>query len=255
MGRMYESYKLKISDDDGERYIKINKNVDTSNYKEMIKFYNELKKRNEEKSCTIHFLGVDKNKIENIMFSKEYKKEVNNDKELLTTTDEIVGDIKHLLGLLERKKDYHHDMRSVLDKKNNIALHKIENIRLFEGSKEDLIKEKIKIFDEMDKIIEERRTHKEELKKLSTLRKIIDLDNIIDNFNRVNIPIDETDYKYLTDEVIEEKKILKEYTYRNDKERLNIMKQIENKYSKIVNDSVNNKLICYNLANNRNKIK
>ena len=90
---------------------------------------------------------------------------------------------------------------------------------------------------------------------MKILRKVINLDSIIDQFEKVIIPIDERDYKYLSNEIIEEKKIFKEYTYRSDKERLRIMKQIEGKYSKVVNDSVNNKLVCYNLANNKNKLK
>lgn len=254
MARMYETYKLKITNDEGIKDVRVNKNVDCTSYKQMINFYKECKKRNENNSCTIDFIGVTATGEENIMFSKTYCQELNQDKELLRSTDSIVGEIKHLLGLLDRKKEYHDQLQSVLDKKKNIQLHKIETIKEFKGTKEELIREKIKIFDSIELISQERRFHKEEWSKLKVLRKVINLDSIIDQFEKVIIPIDERDYQYLSNEIIEEKKIFKEYTYRSDKERLRIMKQIEGKYSKVINDSVNNKLVCYNLANNKNKL-
>jgi hypothetical protein len=43
-----------------------------------------------------------------------------------------------------------------------------------------------------------------------------------------------------------DKQVVKEVSFSNFKERMNLMKQLEPKYSKIIVDNDNNKLLCYN---------
>lgn len=246
MARMYEFYKLKITNDERLKDVRINKNVDCTSYKQMIKFYKECKKRNMENSCTIDFVGVTATGEENVMFSKTYCQEENHDKELLKTTDEIVGEIKHLLGLLERKKDYHDNMQSAVQKKENLLLHKIEVINKFEGTKEELLNEKLSIFNQLEKTVKERRIHKSESKKIGILNKVINIEEISKAFDMVKIPINEEDYKYLSDDLVNKLNIIKEIPYTSNKHRIKIMKEIEKKYAKIINDEANRKLICYN---------
>lgn len=240
MARMYETYKLKITNDEGIKDVRVNKNVDCTSYKQMISFYKECKKRNENNSCTIDFVGVTATGEENIMFSKTYCQEVNQDKELLRSTDSIVGEIKHLLGLLDRKKEYHVEMLSVYDKRQDVQLHNIENLSKLTD------KEKLKVLEELERVRKGRRNNKNEFKKLKVVDRIINIHEINELFDKIVIPIDEKEYKFLDEKQLEEKEIIKEIKYNSDKDRIHKMKQVQGKYNKIKVDSVNKKIICYN---------
>ena len=240
MARMYKLYKLRITNDEGLKEVRVNKNVDCTSYKQMIKFYNECKKRNMENSCTIDFVGVTATGEENIMFSKTYCQEVNEDKELLKTTDDIVGEIKHLLGLLERKKDHHSQMLSVYDKRQDVQLHNIENLSKLTD------REKLKVLEELERIRKERRNNKNEFKKLKVVDRIINIHEINELFDKIVIPIDEKEYKFLDEKQLEEKEIIKEIKYNSDKDRIHKIKQVQGKFAKVIVDSVNKKIICYN---------
>ena len=240
MARMYELYKLRITNDEGSKEVRVNKNVDCTSYKQMIKFYNGCKRRNENNSCVISFIGVTADGEENVMFSKTYCQEVNQDKELLKSTDDIIGEIKHLLGLLERKKEHHNNMLSVYDKKQDIQLHNIENLSKLTD------KEKLKILEELEKTRKDRRNNKNEFKKLKVVDRIINIHEINELFDKIVIPIDEKEYTFLDEKKLEEKEIIKEIKFNSDKDRIHKMKQIQGKFNKIVVDSVNKKIICYN---------
>lgn len=240
MARMYELYKLRITNDEGLKDVRMNKNVDCTSYKQMISFYKECKKRNENNSCTIDFVGVTATGEENVMFSKTYCQEVNQDKELLKSTDDIVGEIKHLLGLLERKKDHHSQMLSVYDKRQDVQLHNIENLSKLTD------REKLKVLEELERTRKERRNNKNEFKKIKVVDKIVNIHEINELFDKIIIPIDEKEYKFLDEKQLEEKEIIKEIKYNSDKDRIHKMKQVQGKYNKIKVDSVNKKIICYN---------
>ena len=240
MARMYELYKLRITNDEGLKDVRVNKNVDCTSYKQMVKFYKECKKRNMENSCTIDFVGVTATGEENVMFSKTYCQEENHDKELLKTTDDIVGEIKHLLGLLGRKKDYHSQMLSVYDKRQDVQLHNIENLSQLTD------REKLKVLEELEKTRKERRSNKNEFKKIKVVDKIINIHEINELFDKIVIPIDEKKYTFLDEKQLEEKEIIKEIKYNSDKDRIHTMKQVQGKYNKITIDHANKKIICWN---------
>lgn len=246
---MYKLYKLKITNDEGIKDVRINKNVDCTSYKQMISFYKECKKRNENNSCTIDFVGVTATGEENIMFSKTYCQEVNQDKELLKTTDEIVGEVKHLLNLLDRKKEYHSGMLSVYDKRQDVQLHNIENLSKLTD------KEKLKVLEELEKTRKERRNNKNEFKKIKVVDRIVNIREINEIFDKIIIPVDEKEYTFLDEKQLEEKEIIKEIKFNSDKDRIHKMKQVQGRYAKVVVDSIAKKIICYNLANNKNKLK
>lgn len=103
--RIYSSYKIRINGEEGEKYIQLNGNIDETSYSTMLKYYHMTKYKHQEEDCTIDLVGVyDDGSIGNVIFSKTFCKEVNNDKNLLRSTDEIVKEIKELLDLLDRKK-------------------------------------------------------------------------------------------------------------------------------------------------------
>lgn len=244
--RIYSSYKIRVINEEGEKYIKLNGNIDETSYSTMLKYYHMTKYKHQEEDCTIDLVGVyEDDSIGNVIFSKTFCKEVNNDKELLRPIDEIVKEIKELLDLLDRKNEYHNNMHNVFNKKQDILLHKIESIKLFEGKESEVIEEKIKIIDELEQIRHDRRVNKNELNKILSLDKRIKIHNLSEQFNKIEIPIDKN-YEYLSDEKVKQLHIMREYKFRTDKERLSLMRQLKHKYSKLVVDSVNSKIIAYN---------
>lgn len=247
--KKYHSYKLCITNQSGKEYIKLNGNVNQTSYATMIKYYHKTKEKYQNEDCTIELVGVHEDgTIGGVIYSKTFCKEViEEDKELLRPVDDIVSEIQDLLDLLERKKEYHVEIQSASDKKINVIRHQVLSISKFKGSKEELVEEKLRLFDNLEQAEIERKWHKDEVFKLRSLNKRIDIHNLSEQFNSIEIPITK-EYDYLSDEKVEEFKIMKEIPYRNDKERLNTIKMLGNKYEKVVTDSCNKRLICYNKA-------
>lgn len=250
--RIYKSYKIKVINEDGEKYIDFNKNIDATSYNTVIEYYHMTKYKYQDEDCIVEMLGVfEDDTIGSVIFSKKFCQEVVEDKELLKPTDEIVGEIKSLLELLGRKNEYHNNMLSAFNKKQDVLLHKIETIRSLDSTKESLINEKLKIIDELEEVRHNRRFNKNEEKKLKILYSKVNIEEIIGKFSQIKIPIDEKDYEYINGEL--EEQIIKEINYNSEKQRINIMKQVGSKYKKIVNDEARRILICYNYAYHSNQ--
>lgn len=82
-----------------------------------------------------------------------------------------------------------------LIKKENVELHRIEHIDLYDG---DIEKEKLYIIDRIYKIRKDRRFHKEEFTKINNI--IANIKIIKANLNAINIPISTCkNIQYLTD--------------------------------------------------------
>ena len=249
--RVYKSYKVRVTNKEGEKYIRLNGNIDATSYRTILKYYHMTKDKYQNEDCIVDMVGVyDDGKIGGVIFSKTFCQEVIEDKELLKSTDEIVGEIKGLLELLGRKNEYHNNMRSAFDKKQDILLHKIETLKSIDTGKISLVDEKLKIIDELEEVRHNRRFNKNELKKLQFLQSKINIQEITNKFSGIIIPIDTKDYEYISGEL--EEQIIKEIRYNSEKQRINIIKQVGHKYKRIVNDEARNVLICYNKANNKN---
>ena len=248
--RIYKSYKIRVTNDDGEKYVKLNGNIDTSSYRAMLEYYHMTKYKYQEEDCTVEMLGVyEDDTIGSVIFRKTFYQETIEDKEVLKSTDDIVEEIKSLLELIDRKNEYHNNMRSAFDKKQDVLLHKVETLKSLNPNKVNIIDEKLKIIDELEKVRIDRRINKKEANKLKYLHNKIDLQEVINKFAQIKIPIDTKEYKYVSGNL--EEHMMKEIKYDNDKQRINIMKQINGKYKKIVNDEVRKVLMCYNNANGR----
>ena len=203
--RIYSSYKIRVSNEEGEKYIKLNGNIDETSYGTMLKYYHMTKYKHQEEDCTIELVGVYKDgNIGSVIFSKTFCKEVNNDKELLRSTDEIVGEIKGLLDLLNRKNEYHNNMLSVSNKKQDVLLHKIESIKYFNGDETETINEKLKIINELEEVRNDRRFNKEEMKKLQVVYKRVNIKNVLEKFSKIEIPINTKKIEYIDDKYREE---------------------------------------------------
>ena len=122
--RIYTYYGIKIIDENGENFIKLNGNVNTSSYSEMKKSYHKAKKKNKDRNCKVQLIGLFSNGEEGaIIYEKEFIKETMvENKELLTPLNDIVAEIKYNLDLIQRKREYHYSMVSVYDKKKEVEL-------------------------------------------------------------------------------------------------------------------------------------
>lgn len=251
--RIYSSYKIRVTNEEGEKYIELNRNIDETSYSTMLKYYHMTKYKHQEEDCIIELLGVyEDGSIGSVIFSKTFFKEVNNDKELLRPTDEIVKEIKGLLDLLNRKNEYHNNMYSAFNKKQDVLLHKIESIKSFEGKENEIIEEKLKIIDELEQVRHDRRFNNDEMKKIQIVNKKVNLKNISEKFSSIQIPINTDNYEYIGNKGLEEK-IIKEIKYNSEKQRINIVSQVQHKYSKIINDEARKTLVCFNYRYHCNK--
>lgn len=244
--RIYRSYKIRVINEDGEKYIKLNGNVDTTSYSTMTKYYHMTKHKHQDEDCKVEMVGAyDDGTIGSIIFSKTFCKEIIEDKDLLKSTDEIVDEIKSLLEILDRKNEYHNNMKGAFDKKQDILLHKIETIKSLNVSEEALIEEKLKIINDLEEVRHNRRMHKNENRKLQSLYSKVNIQEMINKFSQ-KIPSDIKNYEYIDNDL--EEQMMKEIKYKSDKQRINIMKQINGKYKRIINDETRKVLMCYNHA-------
>lgn len=244
MKRIYKEYGIRVIDESGSRIVRINKNVDMTNFSIARETYNKTKDRyiNKNEDITIELVGITlEGEIGNVIYNKTFVREVaNEDKELLLETDEIVDNIKHSLELLIRKREYHTNMVCALNKKQDVILHNIENI----GDMDDSIK--LNTIKELEEVRKYRRFNKTEEKKLKTLDIVVDLGKVDELFRRVTLPIDTEGFRYLNEKELDDMKIIKEIRYNSEKDRIHKMEQIRKKYDKIVVDDAKNTIICYN---------
>lgn len=252
--RIYKSYKLRVINEDGTNYVRLNGNIDATSYRTIVKYYHKTKDKYKDEDCTVEMVGVyPDGEIGSCIFSKTFCKEAMDDKQLLISTDEIVEEIKGLLDLLDRKNEYHKIMCGVYNKKQDLLLHKIENIKSFNGSKEDVINEKLNIMDKLEEVRCGRRFNKSESKKLQILYDKINTEEILNKFSEIEIPIDTKDVEYIDNKY--EEKIIKELKYNSEKSRINLVSQIQHKYDKIIDDKARGMLVCYNYGYSKDRYK
>jgi hypothetical protein len=248
MTSKYRRYKILVTYLNGNKeeieYIN-NKPINTSDYKEMMKVYREVKEQYINLCTTIDFIGVTTDEQLNIIFSKQMTQEENTEDsfELIEQLNEIVNKIKEKANKVQ-------DLLSLIDKEKS----KIEH-ECFEFVKiEDLIDEyKIEKYDEYRSLLLKRRAIKNEAINLKNVKEQLDIifENTIRLHKRtqgyLNSIIRNTE-SVINNTVPEEldKQVVKEYPYKDFKERINLMKQLEHKYDKIVNMENENKLVCYN---------
>ena len=244
--KKYHSYKLYITTEDKKEYVRLNGNINQTSYATMVKYYHKTKDKYQNEDCTIEMVGVHKDgTIGSVIYSKTFCKEVvEENKELLTSVDDIVSSIQEMLDLLVRKEEYHKDMICALNKKQDLLLHKIESIGSFEGTKEQKREEKLKIIDSLEQTRHERRFNKNERLKLNVVNNIVDIEVLKNHFNRIKIPIEPEKYEYISGEL--EMSIVREVKYNSIAQRNHTLKGIKGKYEKIVDDAPRKTLICYN---------
>ena len=258
MSRKYSTYRIHVVYKGGEEDIVLN-DISSSNYKETLATYNEIKETLQDKGAIkIEFQGITKDGEIGVLFTKEC--------ELIENTEESeeIEEVKEIRGFKEIFKDMHtlavelktkyiHD-NSIINYKTkelDMYLHIIETFDEKEFNTEnEAILEQVRIFNEIKKLREERRNIKDNAKYLKHLSKILGfnandcLDNLIKSF-KFEI---KDNYDILTEEKASKLKIFKKVHFKNDVERVKLEKRLKPQFEKIMVDKETNMILCYNKA-------
>jgi hypothetical protein len=240
--RKYSNYSIKVTYNNGDTEDITLKGINTSNYKEMLKVYNDVKEDHKNDSCIIDFVGVSDSGELGILFTKEIKVETNNTEKMKMTTEDILEEMNELLKVLQLKRKYYLNGLGERDKIKNDIEHEIE---AYEGNNLG----KIELFDRLQNAERDRREVKKELRFIKYVeskefhKQIKEIKINIDNFKKSSI---KAKSKFVEGTIKEEYNIIKEVTYKNDRERINLMKQLKPKYDKAVVDEINKKITFYN---------
>ena len=255
MCRKYVNYKIEVTYLNGDKEVINNKEMDKSSYKEMLELYRETKEHYEsENMCVkIDFIGVSEDRELNILWTKEIinREEFNvveRAKEVKQSDVlNIIKNIKDNLDILKEKSKFLAENLGTQDKKRDLLNHKIENCD------SDNPEVKLEIFNELQLVLNERRKVKNDLKYIKILKSNIKSENIRMEtiYNIIDEFIDRTEYMEnktydFSDENIEDK-LCKTYKYKNFKEKINMMKQLEQskKYDKITIDESKMEIYAY----------
>lgn len=239
----YKSYKIIVTHVDGVKEIIQRKGVDMTSYKSVMSNYKTVKKEYTEAS-TIAFIGIGEGDLMETLFTKENKH--NDITELEKSAYDIANEIKERLLILDRKLDHHEKMKCVAEKNISNIHHKIETVKN-KRYKNDYTKnqDKIKIFDELEHNLSERRNNKNELIYLKNLSKRMDFSKRAIDFS-LNKQKDSSEYQYIDEEVQEKLKMMQEIRYNNPIDRDFKIELNEKKFDKVIVDERHRKIICYN---------
>jgi hypothetical protein len=243
--RKYQYYVIQVKYHNGDteelNTAKAKEDINKSSYKEMLKVYNEVKELYEDKECDISFCGVGQDGNLGIMFTKECKKE----KEKVKDFNYIVSLLEKVKKTYEVREDYVKTNYGLLDKKIDIILHKIEH-----SNEEYSLENKVKDFDNIKDLRIQRRSIKEE----QALQDIIRDSNIMNTIKKILVHTEKLNKKIETtkqrienrDEKVERNLQVQEFDYKNFKDRMRIMQEIQKQFNKITYDDNKKKIYAYN---------
>lgn len=255
MSRKYQSYEIKVVYQNGdlENISILNETeVDKTSYKEMMRVYLEIKDTYKDKNCNIEFLGSSENgTLDAVLFIKENKEKKTDTIKNNNPIDKALKDLDIAINNIKQRKIFVTDMLSVLEKKQDFLLHKIET----------LDDEGIKIQSEtITRLIRDLRHDRRDFKNEKRIFEEIDEKGISGNLNSALHLIDgmhidkivkmseiiAEQAKETYSEPVEENKLIKEIRYKNQRERINLVSQLKPKYDKVVVDELNWTITCFN---------
>ncbi len=241
--RKYDKYVIEIIHLNGNKQIRKADNPES--YNETISLYHTIKEETYNDNITINVIGIS-DEERGIIFSKKNSSTDNQQKDIKEMIDvlyETSLELQKRLNNVKDMVDLTNKRRSNLE---HLLIEAIDAETLTEG-------EKVKIFDEMRETVLTRRDYKIlDSIRLSTKN---DLSLIINKTKSISRTYDQCIKvsSNIIDELInnedsklKETHLVKEYEYKNHKERINLMKQLQGKYDKIVNLEDKNTLACYN---------
>lgn len=259
MSRKYSTYRIHVVYKGGEEDIVLN-DISSSNYKETLSTYNEIKETLQDKGAIkIEFQGITKDGEIGVLFTKEC--------ELIEDTEDTEGteEVKEIRGFKEIFKDMHtlaielktkfqHD-GEIIDFKNkelDMYSHIIEDFDKndFE-TEEEAILEQIRIFNAYQKLRNERREIKCNMKYIKHISSTLNikstnvLDKLIEGFK---FKVNDEKYNGFTEKKAETYKIFKKVHFKNDVERVKLEKRLKPQFEKVMVDKETSTILCYNKA-------
>jgi len=219
---------------------------DARNYKQILELYKETKQvYADENTCVkINFCGVTQDNKINILFSKE----ITNieDKIIKQKADELkeksVADITNTiienLNMLIEKDRKLNETLNVLNKKQDVELHRVEAIKYPTDAY------KLQVFDNIANIRNERRITKNELTLIGVVN-IKEMKNQLLRTKKAEHTIVKTENKII-ENGLETYVFVKEIKYRNFKEAEKLLVDMKIKYDKVSNDDSKMLISVYN---------
>lgn len=240
--RKYQYYVIQVKYHNGDveelNTAKAKEDINNSSYKEMLKVYNEVKELYKDKECDILFCGVGQDGNLGILFTKECKKAKEKN------VDYILDTLLELNKIFEKRFKFIGNQRGLLDKQLDALEHKIEN-----KGKNINIKEKEQIFDELWDIRDLRRNRKIEGVSMSELKNSIFTDVLLKNLKNIKKArntLCEKKEKIRNGEIIPKNLEVHEFQYKDFKDRIRLMQEIQKQFNKITYDDTKKKIYAYN---------
>lgn len=255
MSKKYQEFKIKITYLNGDsEEINYNKQ-DKSKYRDMLELYKQTKEKFKDECVIIDFLGVEGDGELGILFQKK----IVNDKEskIKTQADlvrnmplsEVLDQMESLMKILEDKSSKSDERINVYNKRQDLLLHKVEGFKKAKVSNVG----KLEVMDMLEDIRLKRRVIKNDVRVIDDFKENNSMQIIKQAIFRSKLKIDsiskeDSEMEYLTDEKIEQFKMMKEVTYKSFKERIVVMKRLQNRYNKVYYDDSTMVITCYNKA-------
>lgn len=250
MCKKFIKYRVEVIYRNGETERFNLKGYNEYSYKSMMQLYNFVKKKFLNEECKINFIGIMSNGEEKVMFLKENKQkkpefQLQAEKYTNTTMVELMERLQETLELIEKRGKWLSDEIKVLDKMQDIELHKIESYSNDLG--ETVIKD---VFDEIKRIRKNKRFLKEDRRCYEEYTKAIEM---LDKNKLKNIEIyrkeqDQKEYKYPDERLLKDKKIFTKSYYNNETDREILKKSLSKKYDVVIVRDNLRVIIAYNKA-------
>lgn len=245
--RKYTSYKVTITKTNGFTEDINMKGINNTSYKDMLEVYTSIKEKYANRSCIIEFVGVnEKDEEMKVIFSKSINIENNEDKIEIKAKDmakEINTLINNTKQLIKDNRKQNSKLLGGTNKKLDMNLHIMQSNKVNNVSETN--EAKLNRYDEISSLRVDRMNYKNEISDLDRLKYLIE--GIEEFQNELKIFINSKNKKIdFSDEALEEYYIIKETTYKNDKQRIKLTSEWKSKYKKVVVDESKKKIIAYN---------
>ena len=246
--RKYSEFKIEVEFLNGDfEEIKF-KDTNNQSYNEMMKAYKRVKEDYKETSCKIKFKGISDSGEIGCLFIKEIKTEDQKRKEEAefienTSVEELLNIAKESFEFLNRKKKILDDKQALYNKNIDTILHNLE------CDKYNTTEEKLRVVEEISSMRKARREVKNEYKAITymhsqKLNDFIQMDKVDRALSWIKDSKIKNEVKQVENK-IEYTHAPKTYKYKNDKERINLMSQLQKKYDKVIVDSSRMELVGY----------
>ena len=223
--KRYQKYQIEVVYTNGDKEVLKLAGINTESYSKMLDVYKSVKDKYKNEAIAIKFLGITKNNGLEVLFTKEFKENINNDLE--RDFVEIAKEISDKLLLISKKIKHDDTMARMMDKKRDVMLHRLRN---FTGDETD----KINFFNELQDI---------ELKRDWYKNQHVLEQEFINNHDNYNFKYKVGNFSELT---FDEAKRLKIYEEKIVNNLHKDTKCMENKYNNVFYNESNNTIYGYN---------